>query len=413
MTPGVPGRPIEWARHALTGLLLGCCAVVVAGIVVRVATAGSGPVLGLGQVPLWALGLAVAVVAVTAPLAHRRIDPAVAGLLAGHPDPVWSALAEVERHVDADAAPAALLEAFAATAVRALHVPYVRVESLPDRSGAGGPDWADGASGSCGALPAGAIPTAHPVVHRGEVIGHLHVVRWTRSADDDTLVADLVRLLGLALSAARTGAALRSSRERIVRAREEERRRLRRDLHDGLGPALAALKLQVGAVRRTRDGAGDAVDVLVEGLDEATAEVRRLVHDLRPPMLDDLGMADALRHLRFVPAELDLRVEVDPALPALPAAVEVALYRIAGEAVHNVVRHARASRCTVRLAGGAGAVRLDVTDDGAGCPSTAPPGVGRRAMRERAEELGGELRLGPDGGGGTRVTVTLPLGAPA
>jgi signal transduction histidine kinase len=402
------GRPVAWARHLVTALVLGGGAVVVAGLVVRVATAGAGPVLGLEQVPLWALAAAVAVVAVLAPAAHRVIDPAVADLLAADPDPVGSALAEVERQVDAG--PAALLQALAATAARALRAPHVRVETLPDRSADGGPDWSDAMTASCGALPAGAALSVHPVVHRGEVVARLHV---GGRVPDDARVADVVRLLALALHAARTGSALRGARERMLRTREEERRRLRRDLHDGLGPTLAALKLQVGALRRSGAVPPAAVDVLTEGLDEATAEVRRLVHDLRPPMLDDLGMAESLRHLRFVPPELDLRVEVDPALPALPAAVEVALHRIATEAVHNVVRHAGASRCTVRLAGGAGAVRLDVTDDGAGCPPTAAPGAGRRAMAERAEELGGELRLGPGGDGGTRVTAVVPLGASA
>jgi signal transduction histidine kinase len=392
-----------WARHLLTGLLLGCFAVVVAGVAVRVATAGTGPVLDIAQVPLWALGVAVALVAVTAPLAHRVVDPAVAALLAADREPMASALDELGRYVDADPGPAALLEAFAVTAARALRVPYVRVEAFPDRSPAAGADWAAGAAGSSGAAPVDG-GSVHPVSHRGEVIGHLRL----GGGADARLVADLVRLLGLVLSAARTEAALRGSRERIVRAREEERRRLRRDLHDGLGPTLAALKLQVAAVRRT---SGVEVAALTEGLDEATAEVRRLVHDLRPPMLDDLGMAEALRNLRFVPPELDLRVEIDPGLPALPAAVEVALYRIANEAVHNVVRHAGATRCTVRLAAADGAVRLEVADDGCGCPPGASPGVGRRAMRERAEELGGSLDIGPAAGRGTTVRVTLPLGA--
>lgn len=147
-------------------------------------------------------------------------------------------------------------------------------------------------------------------------------------------------------------------------------------------------------MRRTLPDERDAVDVLTV-LDEATAEVRRLVHDLRPPMLDDLGMATLCATCGSSPrAGPAVRGRPGRCLHCRPRSRSRSLYRIATEAVHNVVWHAWAGRCTVRVAGGVGAVRLDVTDDGTGCPPSSPPGVGRRAMRERAQELGGELHLG-------------------
>jgi signal transduction histidine kinase len=226
---------------------------------------------------------------------------------------------------------------------------------------------------------------------------------------DLALTEVLVRQVALMLDALRMAAALQHSREAIVSAREEERRRLRRELHDGLGSALAGIALTLLAARNTGGPQGDE---LVEGAREQTqsavADVRRLVRGLRPPVLEDLGLAAALRaHAdRLGPLEVEFELPQSPM--TLPAAVELALYRIATEALTNVVRHAHARHCRVCLRTDDNEVALSVVDDGHGLVSDAAPGVGLRSMRERAAELGGRVELATGPSGGLAVDVRLP-----
>jgi len=140
------------------------------------------------------------------------------------------------------------------------------------------------------------------------------------------------------------------------------------------------------------------------------AAVRRAVDDLRPPALDELGLVEALRNLRSSDG-LSRTVSAPEKMPGLPAAVEVALYRIAAEALHNAARHARAQTCAVDLAVSADGVTLTVTDDGCGLPADYLSGVGHQSMRERSSELGGSLTIGESPGGGTRVAVTFAVAA--
>jgi signal transduction histidine kinase len=151
---------------------------------------------------------------------------------------------------------------------------------------------------------------------------------------------------------------------------------------------------------------------LQEQLQAATGEIRRLVDGLRPPALDELGLVSALReravHFQHGAAGLSVTVEGPDALPGLPAATEVAAYRIALEALTNAARHAHASRCVLRLAVD-GALELQVCDDGRGIPAAHRPGVGLASMRQRAHEVGGICTVDPEPGGGTRVTARLPL----
>jgi two-component system NarL family sensor kinase len=146
----------------------------------------------------------------------------------------------------------------------------------------------------------------------------------------------------------------------------------------------------------------------------AVDDVRRLVHDLRPPALDELGLVAALRQqtdrLALRSPGLQIRVDSDPVLPPLSAATEVAAYRIAVEAVTNSVRHARARSCHVQV-GADGALRLEVVDDGSGIADGTQPGVGLAAMRERAAEVGGTCTVAPADVRGTRVLAVLPLDA--
>jgi signal transduction histidine kinase len=259
-----------------------------------------------------------------------------------------------------------------------------------------------------------------PIAYRGEQVGRLLLprdgVRAQLVTRDERLLADVVRQAAAAARASALAAELQASREQLVAAREEERRRLRRDLHDGLGPSLGAVVLRIDTARNlaaTRPEESDRV--LRQARDDvaaALADVRRLVHDLRPPALDDLGLAGAVRQQ----AERLLAPRVEVTLDAgdvtdLPAAVEVAAYRIASEALANVAKHASAGRVRVSLGRDAdGALVVAVADDGAGIPPDAPAGVGLVSLRERAAELGGRCSVECPPSGGTVVRAVLPTG---
>jgi len=212
-------------------------------------------------------------------------------------------------------------------------------------------------------------------------------------------------------------AELQRARERLVAAREEERRRLRRDLHDGLGPALAGAALKVEAAENLFASDPAAASGLLEDaraeIQDAVADVRRLVHALRPPALDELGLVGAVREQAerlSVGDHPHVEVDAPEQLDALPAAVEVAAYGIALEAMTNVARHADARTCLVRISMNGG-LELEISDDGHGLPSDHRAGVGMASMRERAEELGGTCDIEQVDGRGTRVRARLPLGA--
>jgi signal transduction histidine kinase len=247
-----------------------------------------------------------------------------------------------------------------------------------------------------------------PLVQAGSVVGELQVTGGRRRTKDDGTLAELAGALAPAVHAARLHTDLVRSRERLVVAREEERRRLRRDLHDGLGPALAGLTLKLDTARNLL---GDA-PLLREMRDDVQgtiADVRHLVEGLRPVSLDELGLAEALRRLvdRAPPDGPRVHLVTDAAdSPA--AAVEVAAYRIVQEALTNVLRHSGAHSCDVTVCGRNGSLVVSVADDGCGAADAGSGGSGLETMRERAEELGGSLELLPRADGGTLVRAVLP-----
>jgi signal transduction histidine kinase len=264
-----------------------------------------------------------------------------------------------------------------------------------------------------------------PLIYRGDAIGYLLLAPRspgeTFGDADLRLLGDLARQAGPAVQAVQLTGDLRRSRERLVTALEEERRRLQRDLHDGLGPTLAGALMKMEAARTRLDGDTGEADRLLGELASDTRrtidEVRRLTYDLRPPALDQLGLVGALRERasEFSTARaeaLDIGIESPTDLPPLPAAVEVAAYRIGLEALTNVARHSGARHATLQLAVVDGALDVEVVDDGCGIAANGHSGVGHRSMRERAEELGGWLELGRPAGAGTRVHARLPLREP-
>lgn len=207
-----------------------------------------------------------------------------------------------------------------------------------------------------------------------------------------------------------------ASRQAIVTVREEERRRLRRDLHDGLGPALAAQVFRVGVAQQLitqnpQKAAALLVDVEAD-IRDTLANVRELVYDLRPPLLDQLGLLGALSHVvKQQAGRLTVRLELPTELANLSAAVEVAVFRIVQAALDNVVKHAQATYCAIHLRVDEQCLTLTLTDDGVGIPERQLPGVGLTAMRERAEELGGRFAVRSIQPHGTLIDVRLPLHA--
>ncbi|GAA4140162.1 hypothetical protein GCM10022416_27090 [Actinomadura keratinilytica] len=353
--------------------------------------------------PLAGLAGAIAAGAVFEP-ARRRLQAAVDRIIHGERDP-YRIADRLQALMQTAPGPSGALS-MATEAVReALHATGVAIE-VTDRDGR----LMSAESGSLGERP-----QRVPLVWYGETVGRLLFDPAPGRPPDPRLTGVLARNLAELANAARLAADVQRSRERILRAREEERRRLRRDLHDGLGPTLASLAMTVDAARVTLRSDPAAVDALLENLrsmmGRTIGEVRDLVYDLRPPALDDLGLAGAIRALGGVVStgkgpRVDVQVEGD--LTTLPAAAEVAAYRIVQEALTNVHRHAKADAAVVRLHLN-GDLHVTVGDDGVGLPSEPRAGVGLTSMRERAAELGGYCTVGPGPNGGTLVRAWLPI----
>jgi signal transduction histidine kinase len=271
---------------------------------------------------------------------------------------------------------------------------------------------------SSGEPPAGTA--TFPLAHAGNEVGVLVV--GLRRGETDLAGADLQLLsafaqqIGVAALGVRVTRDLRRSRERLVLAREEERRRLRRDLHDGVGPALAGIALGLETAGRAAEREASSISELLVALHRETTAcldcVRQVAADLRPPALDQIGLVAALRQqadlLGNRSGSLVVRVQQASALPDLTAAVESAASRIAVEAMTNAVRHADGHCCWVSIGVDGDRLRVVVTDDGTGTPD-GPPGIGLASMRERAEELGGSCMVAFVAGHGTRVAAEVPV----
>ena len=290
---------------------------------------------------------------------------------------------------------AALLPELAATLGSTMRLDYVAIDALTSRTLASGIATADAAtSAEFRRLASFGVPTANlesfALENGDDAIGFV-IIGWHDGsglrARDRKALNDIVPLIALAVSLVELTAELRRSSLAVVTTREEERRRLRRDLHDGPGPALTGiglgLRTVVGRLRRDK-GEPDTIELLdrLTGELETASGGKRIVRNLRPTALDDHGLTGALREfaLRFDDA---VRIDLDlpPSDAHLPAAVEIATYRITTEALTNVVRHADARSCKVRLVVGE-YVDIDITDDGIGLPDVRDSGMGLRAMRD-------------------------------
>jgi two-component system NarL family sensor kinase len=368
----------------------------VAAVVLATALGGSRT---LGAVPA-----AVLVALLFAPL-RDRLQRASDHLLFGERDDPYAVISNLGERLDASD-PASVLPTLAETVAQTLRLSYVAIELERDE----GPEVVAQRGELRGE------PVTIPLAYGGEQVGTLSLGPRTPgeqfTASELRLFADIARQAAVAAHAVRLTEDLQRSREQLITAREEERRRLHRDLHDGLGPTLAGISLQIGSARLLLGRDVQAADrLLAQLVDETTtaiADVRRLIYALRPPALDELGLVPALRMQAERFPDLDVRVLAPDEIASLPAAVEVAVYRIATEALTNVSRHADASSCTITV-GVNGHLELEVRDDGAGMVAGWRPGVGVASIRERAAELGGTCDVASVVGGGTRVVARLPL----
>jgi signal transduction histidine kinase len=242
--------------------------------------------------------------------------------------------------------------------------------------------------------------------------------------DDLDLLATLAHSAALALENARLHeerlAILRQQLAQVTAAQEEERQRIARELHDGVGPALASLNIRLHTARklieRDRDAAADEIEELAELAQTNIQDIRRLIYDLRPAALDELGLVPALReYLARCQQEHGLAIELTADEgERLPTPVETALFRIIQEALNNVVRHAQARRVEVAMTRDRGGVTLRIADDGQGFDTQAPRAgthVGLWSMRERVEQLGGRFEVESAPRQGTKLTMTIPLQA--
>ena len=362
----------------------------------------------------WERALAVAlVVALFFQTLRTRLKRRVSRLIFGDRDDPYELVAQLGSRLQSSVAAESLLSSVAETVARALRLPYVGIELIsPDRV-------VD--VESYGERQSQVLSL--PLLHQGEDVGRLLLDPGTGREPfgpaDRRLVELLTQQVALAAQSVLLTGRLQRSLQRAVVAREEERRRLRRDIHDGLGPMLAATKMQLELaqqlVERDSDAAVRLLGELVKTQQAVIVDVRRLVEGLRPPVLDQLGLASALRERAatlsgFADDDQALTITVvsSPDIDPLPAAVEVAAYRVVLEALTNVARHAAATRCQVRLWRAEG-LMVEVSDNGRGLPEIYRAGVGLSSMRERATELGGSCTITAGPNGGTVVRARFPI----
>src|SRR5262249_15930716 len=357
--------------------------------------------------------VATGLVAVSFQWLRERLQRGFNRLMFGQRDEPYRILSRLGQQLKTVTAPENLLSGIAETVSTALKLPYAAITIRQSDTDVLWASYGD----------AGAATYIVPLDYQNERVGQLVVGKRSpgepMTPADQRVLEDIARQMGAVVHAVRLSRELQRSRERLVTAREEERRRLRRDLHDGLGPALASYTLKLdAAIDMVETAPRVAIKLLREMKSQSqtlVTDVRRLVYELRPPALDELGLLAALHaHIQQLVANqchLTITIEAPSALPRLSAAVEVAVYRIAQEAVLNVIKHAQAQFCTLHLslASERSCLQIEVIDNGVGLPARVTSGVGLQSMRERAEELGGRFVAKNRSSGGLHIQVQLPL----
>jgi signal transduction histidine kinase len=386
------------------GVLLAC----IAALYVATVTATTRLVARVTDVQLALIASGVVAIAI-GPL-HGLLQRGANQIVYGDRDDPYRALARLGHSLEASLEHGGILAGVAVAVARALKSPFVAIELE-----------CDGTSTRVAEIGEERRGMVFPLLYRGQHVGNMIVAPRSPGEPfgraDLRLLGDFARQIGTAAQAESLTRALQRSREQLVLAREEERSRIRRDLHDGLGPSLSAVALQIETARRTLvDNPGAADRRLAQAAADAralVADIRRISRELRPPMLDAFGLVAALRRQVVVdPSDAGgpvVELNAEGAFDRLPAAVELAIYRIAVEAVQNAIQHADASHIRIDLRSDTAGVEIEVRDDGRGLPDDVEPGVGIVSMRERAAELGGSCVVARVPGGGSRVLARIPV----
>lgn len=385
----------------LTGLIIALYVLIVGGVGV-ILHSQTTAVNGL---------IATGIIAVLFQPLRDRLQHAVNRLLYGDRDDPAAVFTRLAYQLQTTDTRAAILPNLAHTIAQTLKIPYVAIQTNPETQSAAA--WGERRD----------LAQHIPLIYRNETVGDLLVAPRNPheqfNQHEQTLLSAIAALTATTVRAVQMWDELQQSRQRIVTTREEERRRLRRDLHDGLGPALASLPLKVDAAidlfDLDRDTSIRLLGEVKRQAQQLVGDVRQVVNDLRPPALDELGLVEAIRgavaHLHNHMSPLQIRLDADAVPRNLPAAVEAASYRIVMEAVTNVVKHAHAQHCeiTLKLLQAPAQLQITVEDNGDGLAEQVRANVGLRSMRERAEEVGGTFHIASRSSGGTCVSVALPL----
>ena len=340
---------------------------------------------------------------------RQQLQRAVNRFMYGERDDPATVLIRLSQRLESALAPDSVLQTIVETLAQTLRLPYAAI-SLADEE----PRFA-----STRDLPASDLiylPLTYQTARVGQLILAPRSAGESFSPSDLKLINIIAHQAGLAAYTVRLNNDLKKSRERLVSAQEEERRRLRRDLHDGVGPTLASFsqRLETAAelIHTNPQKSEQIIHALQGQVSETVAEIRRLVYALRPPVLDEFGLVSAIReHVAQYSGPNGIRVtfDVTEPMPPLPAAVEVAAYRIALEAFTNIVKHAKASACQVKIRIENASLLLEISDNGKGLPVEPHAGIGLHSMRERANELGGKFAVKNKRSGGTTVRARLPI----
>ena len=374
----------------LTAVVIGIYVVIV-GVLGILFRSSSNPVLSL---------LATGIVAISFQPLRERLQRGINRLMFGDRDNPYAVLGHLSRRLEAVVTQQAVLPTIVETVAEALKLPYVAIALKQGEQFSLVAEYVRRAAST---RRPDVDSVILPLVFQTETVGQLILTPRAPgepfSQIDQQLLETIARQTGIVAYNIRLTQDLQRSRERLVNMREDERRHLRRGLHNGLGSALASMAFKLDAVyaliERDPQDAQASVAEIKQQIQASLDEVRHIAYDLRPPALDELGLVGALEEQIAVHnqgGQLQISLEAPQIGFQLAAAVEVAAYRIALEAVSNVVLHAEARRCTVRLSLDE-RLAVEIIDDGRGLASDVLPGRGMSSMSERAAELGGHCRF--------------------